>query len=305
VRITPACVLLWTITWASAQSAKATSAEQTHFSAEDEGVQRRTPVPDGVLAIISKDEDVQSALESEGESQLPNNWLSASVVHLKDPDENDVVVMAVGILRGANVNRFWVFRPIGSGRYQTILNGPAHDLVIKNSRSNGYRDIKLLSATAVAVSTLILKFDGIPHVQSEITTPPLMLVPTCVSPPVTERGWGGAEHDRIVRSGQRLDGVWFLLHESCAILCWHFIGIWADVGRMRSRVMIGYLAVRLLLDFNGAYEIGGRIQVLFWFCLMLYFAFLGTSRLVRLGLRAAKRTWCAERRWHTPLRNGP
>jgi hypothetical protein len=98
-------------------------------------------------------------------------------------------------------------------------------------------------------------------------------------------------HDRIVRSGQRLDGVWFLLHESCAFVCWHFIGVWVDVGRMRLRwVMIGYLAMRLLLALTGAYEVGMRIQVLFWFCFMFYLIFVGTSLLVRFGLRAAKRT---------------
>jgi hypothetical protein len=85
--------------------------------------------------------------------------LSASEVHLAGPSEKDIVVMAVGSLRGANITRFWVFRPTDR-RFEMLLDARVHDLIVKKSRSNGYRDIELLSATAVTVSTVIVRFDG-------------------------------------------------------------------------------------------------------------------------------------------------
>jgi hypothetical protein len=126
-----------------AQTTKSSRSEQTHFTTEDERVQHPIKIPESVLAIIDEDE----------------NMLSASEVHLAGPSEKDIVVMAVGSLRGANITSFWVFRPTDRG-FEMLLDAPAHDLIVKNSRSNGYRDIELLSATAVVVSTVIVRFDG-------------------------------------------------------------------------------------------------------------------------------------------------
>jgi hypothetical protein len=83
----------------------------------------------------------------------------ASGVHLAGTDENDIVVVAAGLLSGANVTTFWVLRPVDRG-YELLLTAPAHDLVIKRTRSKGYKNIELLSATAVEVSTVSLRFDG-------------------------------------------------------------------------------------------------------------------------------------------------
>jgi hypothetical protein len=83
----------------------------------------------------------------------------ASEVHLTGPEEKDLVVVAAGLLRGANVTTFWVLRPADGG-YELLLTAPAHDLIIKQSRSKGYKNIELLSATAVWVSTMSLRFDG-------------------------------------------------------------------------------------------------------------------------------------------------
>ena len=44
--------------------------------------------------------------------------------------------------------------------FELLLNAPAHDLYVRNARTNGYRDIEILVATAVSVSTVTLKFDG-------------------------------------------------------------------------------------------------------------------------------------------------
>ena len=75
------------------------------------------------------------------------------------PAETDIVVMAEGLLRGANVTTFWVLRPTKRG-YEILVAAPAHDLSIKRTRANGYKDIELFSATAVSTSIMTLRWDG-------------------------------------------------------------------------------------------------------------------------------------------------
>ena len=41
-----------------------------------------------------------------------------------------------------------------------ILNGPAHNLSLRKTRTNGYFDIELVSATAIKVYTADLRFNG-------------------------------------------------------------------------------------------------------------------------------------------------
>jgi hypothetical protein len=89
---------------------------------------------------------------------------------------------------------------------------------------------------------------------------------------------------------QPWDPIWFLLHEAFSFPCWYFIGAWIDAGRVRlGKFMIAYAAVRLVLALAGFYEVGWRIQILFWMGLAFWLAGLGLSRLIRVGLRAAKR----------------
>jgi len=53
--------------------------------------------------------------------------------------------------------------------------------------------------------------------------------------------------------------------------------------------MLAYLLVRLVIALIAFYEIGWRIQVLFWWGLMLWLIGLGLFRLMQVCLRAAKR----------------
>jgi len=49
--------------------------------------------------------------------------------------------------------------------------------------------------------------------------------------------------------------------------------------------MIGYLAVRSLIALTGSYEVGSRIQVLFWLGFALWLIGLGLFTVVRAALR--------------------
>ncbi len=137
------------------------AAEQRRFSAEGTSVERPASLPSEVVAILAQDSSVREILESEQLSadKLPTSWFLASEVHLNGPRERDLVVVATGLLTGANVTTYWIFRPQGGG-FKLLLSAPAHTLVIKKTRSNGFNDIELLSATAVHVSTVLFRFQG-------------------------------------------------------------------------------------------------------------------------------------------------
>jgi len=95
----------------------------------------------------------------------------------------------------------------------------------------------------------------------------------------------------VVRRGHRWDPIWFLVHEAVAFPCWYLLGVWVDAGRFRlGKVMTAFLAWRVLIVFIGAYEVGWRVQVMFWWGFTLWLAWLGLSHLVRVGLRIAKRS---------------
>jgi hypothetical protein len=88
---------------------------------------------------------------------------------------------------------------------------------------------------------------------------------------------------------QPWDPIWFLLHESLSFPFWYFIGAWIEAGRVRlGKTMVAYVAVRLLLALSGFYEVGWRTQMLFWMGLAFWLTVLGLSRLINVGLRAAK-----------------
>jgi hypothetical protein len=154
-------VLLTVCGRGSAQGKEHVSAEQRHFSAEDAGVQRPIPLPDDVLAILSKDELVRDVLEDENppEGQLPQAWFSVSTIHLSSKDINDLVVVGKGPLRGANVITFWVISSTPHG-HELVLNAPAHDLIVKNTSWKGYRQIEMSGETAVVYTSVLFRWDG-------------------------------------------------------------------------------------------------------------------------------------------------
>jgi hypothetical protein len=145
--------------------------EQVQFSAEDETVKHPISVPEEAWSILKRDPSVLEVLTDRNLTidQLPASWFTASEVHLGGPDEGDVVVVGKGPLRGANVTTFWVFlrRPQG---LKLALTVPAHDLIIKPVRRNGYKGIEIVSATAVKLSRVSYRFDGSQYRVNERST---------------------------------------------------------------------------------------------------------------------------------------
>jgi hypothetical protein len=137
------------------------SSEQVVFSAEESEVKKPVALRQDVLAILKKDEMVRNVLEYENmpPEKLPPSWFSASEIHLGRSRDADMVVVANPPLAGGNVTTFWVFCATPHG-YELVLKAPAHTLRVKNTSRRGHRDIELISATAVEVSTVLLRFDG-------------------------------------------------------------------------------------------------------------------------------------------------
>jgi hypothetical protein len=145
----------------SAQGKQPIRSEQRHFSLEDSKVKRPVAIPVDVLAILSKDELVRDVLENDNlpADKLPQSWFLASAIHLGDTDEIDLVVVGEGPLIGANVTTFWVFRATPNG-HELALTAVAHDLTVKKTSWKGYREIELLSTTAMQQSSVMLRWDG-------------------------------------------------------------------------------------------------------------------------------------------------
>jgi hypothetical protein len=152
-----------------AQQRKSPASEQLLFTAEDEHVKKPIPIPDDILAILRDDDLVRSSLENEGVSTIPTSWFSASAIGLRDHGVKDLVLVGEGPLHGTNVTTFWVFRS-KSDSHELVLTAPAHTMAFKKTRSKGYRNIELTSATARQISTVIYQFDGKQYrkVQSKI-----------------------------------------------------------------------------------------------------------------------------------------
>jgi hypothetical protein len=143
------------------RSSEERSSEQTHFSAEDDRVEKPAAIPRDVLTVLSQDNMVRAELENENISaeKLPQSWFAASAIHLTHSAEIDLIVVAVGPVRGANVTMFWVFRSTPHG-HELVLTAGGHDLQVKSTSWKGYRDIELLSVTMQKLNTVLYKFNG-------------------------------------------------------------------------------------------------------------------------------------------------
>lgn len=132
----------------SRTGSRAQSGEQLSFSVDDEDVQRPIPLPPTIGRLLASDPAVKTRLQDErlSSNDLPNSWFQVSAVHLNGPAEKDIVVIGSGLLLGAKVTTFWIFRPKLSG-FEMIFTASAHDLIIKQSRTAQYLDIETLAAS--------------------------------------------------------------------------------------------------------------------------------------------------------------
>lgn len=136
--------------------------EQSSFNLE-EPVARPAPIPTDVLRGLGQDEKVLGCLTSGRGNEaveVPASWFAASEIRLNADDLPDLVVQPQNAcLNGANLGPFWVFRNTGRG-YALALRADTLSLEVLATKTRGYRDIRLRSATARQVLTRVFKFDG-------------------------------------------------------------------------------------------------------------------------------------------------
>jgi hypothetical protein len=143
------------------QNPSKTANPQTLFQLEERFTHPST-LPSSVLATLQADTSNQQLFEScptRGiQHEIPSSWFLAAEVDLKHGDPSGLVVRADnGCLWGANIGPFWVFRRADIG-YELFLDASALGLELLETRTNGYRDIRLNSASGGEVHSTVFKF---------------------------------------------------------------------------------------------------------------------------------------------------
>jgi hypothetical protein len=156
-------IIVFTI-FCGAQSSNprpASAFEQTRFSAEDRAVEKPVPIPRQVLDLLRADRLVVKVLESENLSatQLPQNWFSASAIHLSANGPEDLIVVGEPPLAGGNTVPFWIFIGVHK-KFQMALSSSAHDLKVLSARSKGYKEVELSGPTSSRFFSNVYRFDG-------------------------------------------------------------------------------------------------------------------------------------------------
>jgi len=143
------------------QSQETFSHPPISFSAEDAKFPNAVPLPDCVRRLLASDEHVVNTLKYEHLSpeKLPADWFTSSERELGQSKGTYIVVMGASLMRGANINPFWIFRRSATS-CDLLLSLGAHDLEVLKTRTNGLPDINIAAATAVRYFETQYRFDG-------------------------------------------------------------------------------------------------------------------------------------------------
>jgi hypothetical protein len=146
----------------------------TSFSAEDDKFPNAVPLPGCVRHLLASDERVVNVLKYEhlSPAQLPADWFTASERDLEQGNEKYLVVMGSSMMRGANVNPFWIFRR-SENSCDLLLTVAAHHLEVLKAKTNGLPDIKLAALTAIRYFENEYRFDGNNYRAAKRTSQPI------------------------------------------------------------------------------------------------------------------------------------
>jgi hypothetical protein len=198
--------------------------EQSQFSVELVPIRRLVRLSEAALSVLSKDERVASCLENAGlrPEQLPADWFMASEIHLNGPGERDLIVSPGGpqdgppqndCLVGANTAQFWVLRKTPEG-YTLVLSQIAHNLDVLQTRTNGFRDIRLSAVVSLQVVTIHYRFSGHSYeLAGQNRRSCLQYEPTEVTLAGTliRKTFPGPPEFQSVRKGDRPETYWLLV----------------------------------------------------------------------------------------------
>jgi len=135
--------------------------EQTSFSVEFD-FEHPVPVNQAAKEALAASPRIVHELKQKHvqPKDLPDEWFTASRVHLGADGQSGLVVMGVDGLLSANITSFWVLRSTGKG-YDLVLDTLAADLAILKTETNGFRGIEASASTSVGSwASNIFQFDG-------------------------------------------------------------------------------------------------------------------------------------------------
>lgn len=119
------------------------------------------PTPNCVRRLLANDPHVLNTLKYKPLSpeRLPADWFTASERELGGSYRTYLVVMGARMMRGANINPFWIFR-LSAKSCNLLLTFGAHDLEVFNTKPNGLPDIEIVALTSVRYFESEYRFDG-------------------------------------------------------------------------------------------------------------------------------------------------
>jgi hypothetical protein len=134
--------------------------EQSQFSTEGQ-MAHSIALPPAIRTQMEKDPFVRESMAAEDPplSSLPEGWTECSIIHLKNSDETDYVVVGQHSLTGAHATHFWVYRTISSG-VRLVLFAFADSLEVEPRKFNQLRSITTSYYTAVSDGPIHYSFDG-------------------------------------------------------------------------------------------------------------------------------------------------
>jgi hypothetical protein len=143
------------------EAKKAVPAEQTSFGSEEEQFEHPVPLSKAARIAIASEQSVADVLKDEGLSadNLPDDWFTASEVHLSGSADPDLVVMGAHFGRGAYTAAFWVLRKLQDG-YSVVFRTDTHSLELQNKKTNGLCNILTGLGTLRGIYTDEYAFDG-------------------------------------------------------------------------------------------------------------------------------------------------
>ncbi len=131
----------------------------------EDKIEHPVAIPADVLDALRADKlPKERCLSQVGSGdRIPASWFTASEIHLHDAALADLIVQpseADPCMGGADNTSYWVFRKRPEG-HQLVLTGRSFGLNIMKTRTNGYRDVRMMvfSPRLGEVGT-IFKFNG-------------------------------------------------------------------------------------------------------------------------------------------------
>jgi hypothetical protein len=122
---------------------KTTAVEQTTFSMEFP-FEHPVPLNEAAKRALCADKAIADVMKDDHLTidTIPDNWFTASVVHLGHKTETDLVVMGVGVSLGPSTAAFWLLRQ-SSNSYEIVLATHSHDLTLLKTKTHGLREVEV------------------------------------------------------------------------------------------------------------------------------------------------------------------